>query len=238
MIFIRNLIFLGVFLFLFVKNEQFQFIISPEIFFISCIIGGFFFLLTKIIQYNTDSYELTSPLVLWIGISFFKAIFYFGIWSILKGNIYINIKNQPFTFDENFQINATIVYIIYFSYLIIYFFTLSIFLFIDTKNSFFIVFTLGLIYTGIAIVISYSIDSNILIYVTIVCSLGFFLFNVGFGICHCKNVINNMNFVWNTLLIEINSLYPILAIFSIPSIIVSSIVFCFYAICCRKEEIG
>ena len=239
MIFIRNIIFLGAFLFFFVENESlyFKFIITPEIFLIGCILGGFFFLLAKIIQHKTDSYELSSPFFLWIGISSFKAVFYFGIWSILKDNNYINIKNQPFIFNDYFQINATKVYIIYFSFSIIYFFTLSLSLFFDTKVSFFNFYTLGLIYVGLAIIISFLIENDILIYVIIFCLLGFILFNIGFGICYCKDVINNMNFVWNTLLIEINSIYPILAIISIPSIIISTIFYCIYAICSRKKKI-
>lgn len=238
MIFIRNLIFLVVFLFLLIEKESFyfQFIIPTEIFFIGCLFGGSFFLLTKIIEFKTDSYDLTSPIILWIGISVFKGIFYFGIWSILNDNNYITIKYHPFIFNEYFQINATKVYIIYFSFLIIYFFTLSICLFLDSKGSYFIVFSLGVIYTGIAIIIAFVIWHNILIYVLIVCSSGFMLFNIAFGICYCKDVINNMNFAWNTLLIEINSLYPILAIFSIPTIIITAIYYCICAICCKINE--
>ena len=239
--FIRNLIYFGVFLFFFVNYETFslKIINYPDYFLISYLIGGFIFLITKLFQCKDNHRGFCVPAVLWFGISIFKFCFYLGIWPIIQNGYYCKYiecdLSSIYLSDDIFE-KAAVIYIVYFSFSIIYYLTLTFHLLISHKPKAFLFILFGLFDICIANLVLLYITKNyeIFIYGLIACSYEFIFFNLGFGIYHCLKIEDKKNWLWKALLIEIFSLYPVLLILSIPSVILLLILLCLYFRCCRS----
>ena len=125
----------------------------------------------------------------------------------------------------------------YFSFSVVYFLTLGVYLLLKKLNFFFIIFS-GLFYIFIELLIVYYIlnfGKLLIFYGLITCFVEFLLFNIGFAITFCRKIIKYWSFAWIALHIEIHSLYPILAIFSIPSLIIFVFLSFLLCICCKKR---
>ena len=235
---IRNLISLGVFLSFFVSYKPLYLKILPytEYFLITYLVGGFIFFVVKYIQFNNNNSGFAIPALLWIGISIFKFCFYVGILQVIDIHYFYDFFHYYwFSFSTEFLENAAIIFIVYFSFSIIYYLTLTFHLIIDHEVKAFLFILFGIIDISIAnLVLVYITKNYIFIYGLIFCSYEFISFNLGFGIYYCSEIEDKMNWLWNALLIEIFSLYPILFIFSIPSIILVFLLYFLYSKCCKR----
>ena len=192
-----------------------------------------------------------------IGITIFKALFFFGIWT------YISQQKNENTYYEIYIIEflriISIVYIVYFAFSIIYYFTLSIYVYIRNYINYARFFIIGIIYIIIANLILYLFISPLeesffgytfilgnenfygtLLYQIsiIICSLEVIFLNIGVSIALCRDALNNETKIKNIINIEVYKLYPLLIIFSIPGLIafvmlaIFSCGFCFF---CRDR---
>ena len=194
-----------------------------------------------------------------IGITIFKALFFFGIWT------YISQQKNENTYYEIYIIEflriISIVYIVYFSFSIIYYFTLSIYVYIRNYINYARFFIIGIIYIIIANLILYLFISPLeesffgyafilgnenfygtLLYQIsiIICSLEVIFLNIGVSIALCRNDLNNETKIKNTINIEVYKLFPLLIIFSIPGIFVyillAAIICCYRLLCPRDRD--
>ena len=200
---IQNIIYLSIFLFFFLDYNDFSFklMISPAFFIISGIFGGIIFLIIKRKQCNDEEDCLSSywvSIFFLIGITFCKIIFLLG-WPSLAFDDY----NQRLK-------NVAKIYLIYFLFSIIYYFTLT--LYVCTKNcmNYLLFLLIAVIYIAIESLIIYFISLvEILLSIIIVCSLEVILLYIGIGLALCRKVLDNETEILNSLHIEIYRLYPL-----------------------------
>ena len=127
--FFQYLLYLGALLIIFIDYNSFSFKLKIQIsfFYIVCLSSGFIFIITKIMQCKkADRSNCKIIAIIFIlGISFFKGVFFLGIWSIFEDNFYKG-KNNSFIYDKIFLKSISKVYILYFSFSIIYYLSLFI----------------------------------------------------------------------------------------------------------------
>ena len=214
---IQNIIYLFLFLLIFVDYSDFSFKkkISSVLLYITIFITGIVFLIRNIIQgskendsYDCDCCGYFSILVL----TFCKAIFLFGIWTIFENNVIFKKVN--------------LLYLSYFILSFLYYFTLTIFLITKKAFNFFWFLIFGFIFVGLATLIIYLITENneITIYGLIIFILEIVFYNFGLGIAICRGVLNGKEIIWKVLHIEIYRLYPLLILCSIPAILIVIII--------------
>ena len=134
---IQNLIYLFIFYFFFLEyydnDFSFKLMISPTFFTIAGIIGSINFLLVKYLQFKDVPDCLSNngvSIIFMIGITFSKTIFLLG-WPSLKFDNYN--YNKSYTNDNQGFKNLAIIYLIYFSFSIIYYFTLSLYVCLNNR---------------------------------------------------------------------------------------------------------
>ena len=200
---IQNIIYLSIFLFFFLDYNDFFFklMISPTFFTIAGIIGSINFLLVKYLQFKDVPDCLSNngvSIIFMIGITFSKTIFLLG-WPSLAFDDY----NQRLK-------NVAKIYLTYFLFSIIYYFTLT--LYVCTKNcmNYLLFLLIAVIYIAIESLIIYFISLvEILLSIIIVCSLEVILLYIGIGLALCRKVLDNETEILNSLHIEIYRLYPL-----------------------------
>ena len=232
---IQNIIYLSIFLLFFLDYNGFSFklMISPTFFTIAGIIGSINFLSVKYFQFKDVPDCLSNngvSIIFMIGITFSKTIFLLG-WPSLTFENYN--YNKSYTSDNQGFKNLAIIYLIYFSFSIIYYFTLSLYVCLNNRVNYFLFLFIAVIYITIEFLILYFISLvEIIIYGLIICSLEVLLLYIGIGLAICRKVLNNETEVLNSLHIEIFRLYPLLLLFSIPtSIIIIVIIIVITCIC-------
>lgn len=212
--FIQNIIYLGAFLLFSTEYKPFSYriIISPLCFLISCGVAGLIFLITKIMQYKKkdNHFHNCDAGLFMFGLTFFKVIFYLGIWTLFKEYNWFRKKFGYFIYEDDFFNSIAKVYAVYFSFSILYY--LSIYFYIlknkSVNNISFII--ISIIYTGIATLIFHLIKGKLpyIYWLIIACFFESITFNLGFGLAYCRELEKNNPF-WNVLHIEIYKFYPI-----------------------------
>ena len=237
---IQNIIYLICHLCIFVDYNDFSFrlIITPEFFYIMFFITGTIFVIIKYLQFrnefDTDNCEIVFPSIITLIISFFKGVFFFGIWSIFNQKKYEYIYYIPLSYSGELLRIISIVYIIYFSFSIIYYFTLIIFVYKRYYINYVWFFIIGILYIVIANFVLYLITSfETSIYGLIICSLEIVFLNFGIGISLCRDILKSDTNIWNIVNIEIYKLYPLLIIASIPGLTFLATLALIYACCAR-----
>ena len=145
-LFLQQLLYIAIFFFLFIdSNINFKPIIPIEIFIAVCLFGGYLFISVKAIQFKcVERKSVTLPLIFFLLFSGFKGCLYFGFWCLFNKG-YKFVIYEPFQYNEEFFADILKIYMMYFSFSVVYFLTLGIYLLLKKLNFFFIIFS-GLIY--------------------------------------------------------------------------------------------
>ena len=246
--FLQNLFYLFILLFIFEREEfrkyiKFIFDNYPTIFISSCFISGAIFLIIKYIQCKSKKYRNRFVFFIFIlCLTFFKAVFYFQMWAliynVLFGDIYKIIDNFLNKYDhleDEVLNNGKKVYFTYFSFSAVYHLTLCFFLLKKGLVNSLWLFLFGLIYLCPGNIYLYYInymDNYNYIYGIVICLFEILYFNLALNLALFRNALDNSNVFWNFIHIEIYKIYPILFIFSIPSLPFLILFSCIHCICC------
>ena len=129
LLFIQKLIYIAVFFFLFIDNNiNFKPIIPIEIFIPVCLFGGYLFISVKAIQFKcVERKSVTLPLIFFLLLSGFKGCLFFGFWCLFNKG-YKFVIYEPFQYNQKFFADILKIYMMYFSFSVVYFFTLGVYL--------------------------------------------------------------------------------------------------------------
>lgn len=208
------------------KDFTFKPIIHLGFFYGSWLVAGIVFIFAKLFQYRRNYDHDLLAVVFAILLYIFTFIQFFGIWTI---------PEMELEFEEKTSRSVVLLYLIYFIFGIVYYFTITMFTIKKKAINFSWFFIIGFIYVGISTLTLYLISKNNEKYTSDIEISGLILYimevtfyNFGIGLAYCRDVLNEYQTSYNVLHIEIYKIYPILLLVSIPVIIIAVSLAC----CC------